>query len=102
DVQPDKGVASDLGHLSGRQEAVSDAALIEHLDRAGVEATGPGANELLGGPPFDNGDIDSGQCQLARQHQSGRASASDDYGMVRHASPLLDPAFGPEPRRRAP
>ena len=36
DVEPDPGKARDLRHLPLRQEPVGDAALIEHLDGAGV------------------------------------------------------------------
>ena len=59
------------------EEPLGDAALVEHLDRAGVQAAGARAGELLVGAPLDDGDVDPRQRQLARQHHPGRAASGD-------------------------
>ena len=67
-----------------REEPFGDAALIEHLDGAGVQTAGARAVELLTGASFDDDDVDPRQRQLARQHQPGRAAAGDDHRMFGH------------------
>ena len=37
--------------------------------------------KLLAGAPLDNGDVDAGQRQLAREHQPGRAATGDHHCM---------------------
>ena len=51
--------------------------------------------ELLVGAPLDDGDVDAGQRQLARQHQPRRAAAGDHHRMLghRHASALMRRGF---------
>ena len=44
--------------LSLGEEALRDAALIEHLDRARVQAAGARAGEVVVGAPLDDGDVD--------------------------------------------
>ena len=82
DVEGDVGVALDLHRLSLGEEAIGDAALVEHLDRAGVEPAGARAVELPAGPSFDDDDIDAGQRQLAGQHHPGRAATGDHDGVA--------------------
>jgi hypothetical protein len=81
DVQGDVEVHH-LMRLSLREKAVGDAALIEDLDGARVQSACARASEVLAGAPFDDGDVDARQRQLARQHQSGRTSAGDHHRMV--------------------
>ena len=78
----------DLMRLSLREEPVGDTALIEDLDGARVQTARARAGEVLAGAPFDNGDVDARQRQLARQHQPGRTSSGDHHRMVglRHPS----------------
>jgi hypothetical protein len=47
-----------------------------------VQAAGPRAGELLAGAPLDDGDVDTGQGQLTRQHQSRRAAADDHHRVL--------------------
>jgi hypothetical protein len=60
------------------------AALVEDLERARMEAAGARAHQVLAGAPLDNGDIDAGQRQLARQHQARRSAAGDDHRVIGH------------------
>jgi hypothetical protein len=82
DVQADHCEACDLRRLSLREEPIGDAALIENLDRACVQTARARAGEVLAGAPFDDGNIDTRQRQLARQHQSCRTSSDDHHRMV--------------------
>ena len=82
DAEPRPGEAGELEDLAFAQEAVGDAALVEHLDCAGVQAAGAGLGDRLVGAPLDDGDIDSRQRELGRQHQAGRAGAGDDDRMT--------------------
>ncbi len=84
DVQRDQGEPRDLGHPSLRQEPIRDSALIQNLDGARVQTACARAGEFLAGAPFDNGNVDTRQCQLARQHQAGRARAHDQDIGIRH------------------
>ena len=88
DAQGDQGEPPDLRRLSLREEPIGDAALVEDLDGARVQTAGARAGEILAGAPFDNGNVDARQRQLARQHQPGRTSSGDYHRMVgrRHAS----------------
>ena len=95
DVQADHAEPSDLGHLPLRKEAVGDPALIENLDRARLQAACARAGEVLIRAPLDDGDIDSGQCQLARKHQPRRTAAGDHHGMLGHRH-----AVSHQPNRR--
>src|SRR6185503_19107747 len=53
-------------------------------DGARVQTASARADELLALASLDDGDVDPRQRQLARQHQTGRASAGDQYRMLRH------------------
>jgi hypothetical protein len=85
DVQAVEGEPCDLGHLPFRQEPIGDAALIENLDGACVQAARARAGEVLAGSPLDDGDVDLRQRQLARQHQPCRTSAGDHHRMRGHS-----------------
>jgi hypothetical protein len=89
DVERDPGEPLDLRRLPLVEEPLGDAALVEHLDRAGVETPGARSVDLRSGSPLDDDDVDPGQSELARQHQPGGAASRDDHGMLRcsHASP---------------
>jgi hypothetical protein len=50
--------ACDLTGLSLRQEAIGDAALVEYLDGARLQAAGARAGKVLVLTPLDDGDID--------------------------------------------
>lgn len=82
DVQPDLGEAGDLRHLPLGQETIHDPALVEDFERAGMQTAGARADQLLVGPPLDHRDVDSGQPQLAGQHQPRRAGSGDEHRMV--------------------
>ena len=87
------------------EEPIGDAALIENLDRARVQTPCEPTVEFLAGAPLDNGNVDARQCQLARQHQAGRARAHDQDIGIRHghqtAPVVLDPvSASPRPHRR--
>ena len=77
----DPGVAHDRMRLPRREEPFRDAALIEHLDGAGVKTPGSRSVEILTGASFDDDDVDPRQRQLARQHQPGRAASCDHHRM---------------------
>ena len=82
DVEMDPGEPGDLRLLPLGEEPIGNAALIENLDGACVQAARARAGEVLAGAPLDNGDVDARQRQLARQHQPGRTSAGDqDIGI---------------------
>lgn len=77
DVQRHPGEAGDLGLPSGRQKAVDQAPLIQDLQRAGVKASGPAAQERLAAAALDERGIHARQRQFACQHQTGRTGADD-------------------------
>ena len=91
DIQPDHVEAGDLGHLTLGEEAVGDAALVKHLDGTRMQTARAPADKLLVLAPLDDGDVDTRQSKLARQHQPRRPAAGDHYGMLGHsaASPLV-------------
>ena len=76
--------ARDLGHLPLREEPIGDAALVEDLDRARVQAARARAGEVLVGAPLDDRDVDPRQRQLGRQHQPGRTASGDHHRMLGH------------------
>src|SRR3954470_10459278 len=49
-----------------------------------MQAARARAGEVLAGTPFDNGNVDACQGQLACQHQAGRARAHDQDIGIRH------------------
>ena len=79
DAQRDPRKSCDLGHLPFGKKPVGDSALIENFDRARMQTAGAPAGQVLPGAPLDNGNVDVRQCQLARQHQAGRARAHNDH-----------------------
>ena len=83
DVHHDQAEAQARVLLPLRDEPLRDAPLVEHLEGAAVEAPGTRSLDLLGGASFDDGDVDPGQRQLARQHHPGRAASRDHHRMVR-------------------
>jgi hypothetical protein len=72
----------DLMRLALREETPGDPALIENFDGARMQAAGARTIEVLAAAPFDYGDVDPRQRQLARQHQPRRPAAGDHHGMV--------------------
>ncbi|MGY3074795.1 hypothetical protein ACVWZZ_001166 [Bradyrhizobium sp. LM6.10] len=82
DVEPGPGEARELGDLAFAQETIRDAALIEDLDAARVQAAGARADQFLIGAPFDHGNVDLRERELRGQHQAGRATADDHHGVV--------------------
>src|SRR6185437_1452084 len=82
EVEMDPGKPCDLRLLPLGDEPIGNAALVEHLDGARVQASGARAQQLLALPPFDDSDIDAREGQLAGQHQPGRAAAGDRYLML--------------------
>ena len=107
DVQHAPGEELHRMHLPLRHETICDATLIEHLDRAGEETSGTRSVDCLVGATLDDGNVDSRQRQLARQHQTGRATARDHNLMLGHRQPPPDAStiicspFDMELRRRS-
>ncbi len=68
------------------EEFVGEAAGVEHLERAGVDAEGPREVGQFGAAPFEDDDLDSGLGEIAGQEQAGGAGADDDDCclLVRH------------------
>jgi hypothetical protein len=50
-----------------------------------VQAACARAGEVLAGAPLNDGNVDLGQGQLARQHQSRRTSSGDHHRMLGHS-----------------
>jgi hypothetical protein len=90
DIQGDPGESRDLGHLPLCEEPLGDAALIEDLDGARVQAASARSGERLAGSPLDDGNVDVRQRQLARQHQP-RGTASGDHHLMFSHSHRCDP-----------
>ena len=101
DVEADHREARDLHGFAFGEETISDATLIEHLDRAGVETSSAHTRELLARAPFDDGHVDPRERQLTRQHEPRWTSARDQdcmvsvgrtaFGLILHFDP---PALG--------
>lgn len=89
DVQRHPGEAGDLGLAAGREEAVDHAPLVQDLQRTGVQAAGAAAEQILVRTPLDDHGVHAGQRQFGGQHQSRRAAADDQYGMLDHVALLL-------------
>ncbi|GFG82456.1 hypothetical protein MPRG_57320 [Mycobacterium paragordonae] len=64
DVQTDLREAGQLGHFTLLDEPVSDPALVEDLDGAGMQTARTCTDQGLVSATFDDGDIDSGQSQF--------------------------------------
>ena len=82
-VQHGRAERHGLMHLTLREEPISDATLIEHLDRAREKAAGPRAGEHVIGAPLDDRDVDLRQRQLSRQHHPRRTSSGDHHTHAR-------------------
>jgi hypothetical protein len=91
DIQANPREACDLRHFSFAQKSIGDTALIENFDGARVQAAGARAREILVGPPLDNGKVDAGQRQFARQHQTGRAGSGDHHSVAGVSARLARP-----------
>jgi hypothetical protein len=78
------GTSPITGSSHERDEPIGDPTLIEHLDGSSVQTSDARAFKLLRGALLDDRDVDPGQRQLARQHQSGRTRAGDHDGMIGH------------------
>ena len=82
--------------LPGLDEPLDDAALVEHLQRAGMQPARPGGVEALVGSPFDDGNVDARNGQFSRQHQTRRAASRDnphDLAQTRRVDPSIAPLF---------
>jgi hypothetical protein len=88
----DPGEHRDLVFLSLREEPIGDSALIEDFDGAREQTACAQAGEVLAGAPFDDGNVDARQRQLARQHQAGRARAHDQDIGIPHGHQIA-PSF---------
>jgi hypothetical protein len=104
DIQANPREACDLRHFSFAQKSIGDAALIEDFDGARVQAAGARACEILVGSRFDNGNVDTGQRQFARQHQTGRpapaiTTAWPVFWLASHG-PSIDDSSGISSLRR--
>lgn len=92
DVQTHAGKGHDLHRGSLGEEAPGNAALVENLDGAGMQAQRTRLDAHPVRPPLDNDSVDAGQPQFGAEHQPGRAGAHDDYPMPAHRiSPWRDP-----------
>ena len=65
-----------------QDETLGDAALVEHFDRAHVQAACARTFELLARAPLDDHGVDARERELAREHEPGRPAAGDDDGML--------------------
>jgi hypothetical protein len=45
--------------LPNRKKSVGNSALVENLDRANVQSSGPRSHEILAGAPLNDGNIDA-------------------------------------------
>jgi hypothetical protein len=90
-VQADPGESGNLRDLSLRKKAIGDSALIEDLDGARVQTACTRAHEFVTGTPLDDRHVHARQCQLARQHQSGRTSSDDHHRVLGHRQTPMPP-----------
>jgi hypothetical protein len=88
-VQHGRGQHRGLRHLTLRQESISDAPLIDHLDRTRVKAAGPRADEHAIRAPLEDRDVDLRQRQLGAQHHSRRPASDDHHRMLGHSRTLV-------------
>lgn len=84
DVELGRGETRDLGHLSFGEEPVSNAPLVENLNSAGMETARTRSHNGRADALFHDGNIDSGQCQLASEHKPCRTSSRNDYRVLSH------------------
>ncbi len=84
DVQLDVGEPRHLRLLPLGQEPIRNAALIQNLDCACMQAQCAMAGEVLAQPPLDDDNIDACQRQLTGQHQPCRAASGDNHCMLGH------------------
>ncbi len=74
--------ARGLRDLSLREEALGDTALIEHLDRACVQAARPGVPEHMVGTPLEDHQIDPCERELGGEHHPRRARPHDRHRVL--------------------
>ncbi len=67
-----------------RAEPLGNAALIEDLEGARVQAERAGGDALGGGATLDEGDIDAGEGEFGGEHEAGGAGAGDEHCVVGH------------------
>ena len=70
------------------EKPTGDPALVEDLDRARVDATGPRVAELVVGARLDDRHVDLRQRQLSRQHHSRRTTSGDHHVVLGHHDPV--------------
>jgi hypothetical protein len=85
DVEGDAGEPLHLHRLPGREEAIGDAALVEHLDGARVEAARARAVEQVRRAPLDDDDVDAREREFAREHETSRAASRHYDAVFLHA-----------------
>ena len=85
DVEHGGAEACGLSDVADRKKAIRNPALVEDLDRARVDATRPGTQQLSLCSSFDNVHVDAGERKLSGEHHAGRPGTHHCY--VGHASP---------------
>jgi hypothetical protein len=83
-VQHGRAERRGLSHLTLREEPISDATLIQDLDRARVKTAGSRADEDVIGTSLDDRDVDLRQRQLSPQHHPCGTASGDDHRMLFH------------------
>ena len=89
DIQGDPSERLHLHGLSLGQKPIGDSPLIEHLDRARLQASGSSAVEHLVRTPFDDHHLGTCDRQFGRQHHPRRTATGDHYRMPSHTTPLI-------------
>src|SRR6185369_5720889 len=82
EVEMHAGEPRHLRLLALGEEAVDDAALIEDLEGACMQAPRARPDQVLVGAPLDYGHIDARERQFARQHHPRLTTAGDDHRML--------------------
>ena len=84
--------AGERGHLHRRalgEEPFGDPALVEQLDRSGMEPATATACQGLRLTPLENDDSDPRESQLPCQHHPRRPTADDDHVMHLDLAPCV-------------
>jgi hypothetical protein len=84
DVERNRQERRDLRGVTERDETLRGPALIEQLERPRVQTSSARSGELLRSAALDDHDVDRREGQLARQHQTRRATAHDHHSVRRH------------------
>lgn len=74
-----------LHRRAARQEALGDAALVEHLDGARVETARTRALTRLRGAAFDDDHVDLPQREFGREREASRTTTHDHHVVPGHA-----------------